>query len=176
MTQRTRRTLPAALTAAVLLAVCLLVAVSCAQALTGQPPWLPFDALAHLGTELTVRSPLVVALAVIIGVLGLVLLVAAAAPGAVTVLALDPGPSGLASGVTRRSLVRALQVSATGVDGVDKADVRLGTRRIRAKITTPLHEPGALREQVVRALTDRLADVAPTHTPVIRVRIKSRDE
>lgn len=176
MTQRTRRTVPATVVALILLALCVLVAVSCVQALTGQTPWLPFDGLAHLGTRLTADSPLVVIAAIVVGVLGLVLLVAAAAPGGVTVLPLDPGPSGLASGVTRRSLVRALQVSATGVDGVDKAHIHLGARRVRAKITTPLHEPGALREQVTDALRDRLADISPVHTPAIRVRIKSRDE
>lgn len=176
MTQRTRRSLPASLVALTLLALCVLVAVSCLQSLTGHTPWLPFDALAHLGTELTVGSPLVVIAATITGLLGLVLLGAAAAPGGVTVLPLNPGSSGLTSGVTRRSLVRALQVSAVGVDGVDRADIHLGTRRVRVKITTPLHEPGALRDQVAGALLDRLADIAPTRTPAIRVRIKSRDE
>lgn len=176
MTQRTRRSLPASLVALTLLALCVLVAVSCVQSLTGHPPWLPFDALTRLGTELTVGSPPVVIAAAVTGLLGLVLLGLAVAPGAVTVLPLDPGPSGLTSGVTRRSLVRALQVSAEGVDGVDRADVHLGTRRVRVKVTTPLHEPGALGDQVCAALLDRLADISPTRTPAIRVRIKSRDE
>lgn len=176
MTQRTRRSLPASLVALTVLALCVLIAISCVQSLTGHPPWLPFDALSHLGTELTVSSPPVVIAAAVTGLLGLILLGLAVAPGAVTVLPLDPGPSGLPSGVTRRSLVRALQVSATAVDGVDRAEVHLGARRIRVRITTPLHEPGPLRKQVTGALLDRLADISPTRTPAIRVRIKSRDE
>ncbi len=174
MIRRSRRVLPATIVAVLVLAACVLIAVSCVQALIGQPPWLPFAAIAGLGAGLTVNSPLVIAAAIILGVLGLVLLVAALAPGATTVLPLEQGGTAVVSGVTRNSLRAALAATAGDVDGVDRARVRVGKARVRATVRTPLHVPGALSEQVQAALDDRLRDIAPLRSPRIRVRVSTR--
>jgi Family of unknown function (DUF6286) len=174
--RRSRRALPASLVALVLLVVCILLAVSCTQTLTGHRPWLPFAAMAGLGATLTAGSPSVLAAAVVLAVLGLVLLVAALAPGAPTVLPLLPGHSRLVSGVTQRSLTTALAVAAGEVDGVDRARVRVGGRRVHAVVRTPLRVPGPLREQVHAAIDTRLTDIAPTRSPRIRVRVSTRSD
>lgn len=176
MIQRSRRSVPAGVVAVVVLAICVLVAVSCVQVLTGRPPWLPFSALAQLAAHSTATSPQVIAAAIVAGLLGLALLVAAFTPGPAAVLPLDPGSSGLPSGFARQSLTRALRATASDVEGVDKARVRLGTRRVKATITTPLHDPGSLREQVTAALDRRLTDIGPARRPHIRVRVKTRSE
>jgi predicted membrane-bound mannosyltransferase len=174
--RRSRRALPASLVAVVLLAICVLLAVSCVQTLTGHRPWLPFAAMASLAAGLTVSSPAVLAAAVLLAVLGLVLLFAALTPGSATVLPLQPGQTQLVSGVTQRSLTTALAVAAGDVDGVDKARVRVGGRSVHAIVRTPLHQPGPLRDQVHAAINKRLTDIAPTRSPRIRVRVSTRSD
>lgn len=171
MIRRPRRTTPAILVALALLAVAVLVTISCVQLLLGQPPLLPFTTLAEIGARLTVAAPAVLAAAAGAALLGLVLLYLALAPGAPTVLALDAGTSGIDTGVTRASLAAALTDTARGVDGVDTAQVQVRGRRVTTTVHTPLHEPGGLREQVSTALNDRLTDLAPTHSPQVRVRV-----
>ena len=176
MIRRSRRVLPATLVALVVLAICLLVAVSCVQGLTGQRPWLPLAAVVDLAAGLTAASLLVQAVAVVLAVLGVALLVAALAPGAATVLPLQPGRSGLVSSITRSSLGTALTVAAGGVDGVGKARVRVAPRRVTAVVRTPLRDPGRLDEQVRAAIERRLVDIAPTRSPRIHVRVSSRSD
>lgn len=176
MIRRSRRALPASLVALVVLTSCVLLGVSCAQVVSGQRPWLPFAAMAALAATLTVSSPSVLAGACVLGVLGLLLLIAALTPGSATVLPLQPGPTQLVSGVTRGSLTTALAVAAGDVDGVDKARVRAGARRVHATVRTPLREPGPLREQVHAAISTRLTDIAPTRSPRIRVRVRTRSD
>jgi hypothetical protein len=174
--RRSRRALPAGLVALALLAACVLVGVSCGQALTGHRPWLPFAGVARVAAGLTASSPVVLAAAVVLGVLGLALLFAALTPGAVTVLPLQPGPTQLASGVTRASLSTALMVAAGDVDGVDRARVHVRGRRVHATVRTPLRAPGALREDVRTAIDARLTDIAPTRPASIRVRVRTRSD
>lgn len=174
MIRRPRRTIPAILVAVVLLAAAVLVTISCVQLLLGQPPLLPFTALAELGAGLSGASPAVLAAAAVAALLGLVLLYAALTPGAPTVLPLDAGSSGIDTGVTRHSLASALTATAAGVDGVDTAQVTVRGRRVTATVHTPLHEATGLRAQVATALDDQLTDLAPTRPPQVRVRVRVR--
>jgi hypothetical protein len=67
-------------------------------------------------------------------------------------------------------------VAAADVDGVDRARVRAGARRVNATVRTPLREPGPLRDQVLAAINNRLTDIAPTRSPRIRVRVRTRSD
>jgi Family of unknown function (DUF6286) len=176
MIRRPRRAIPATLVAVIGLGVAVVVTASCIQVLAHRRAWLPFPAMARFGAGLAVNSPVVLAVAAAVALLGLILLGAALAPGVPTVLPLDPGESGLDIGATRASLITALRAAAAGVDGVEKARVRLRRRRLTATVHTPLHTADGLDTQVRAAITDRLDDIAPARRPRIRVVVSTTKE
>jgi hypothetical protein len=173
MKRRPRRTVPATLVALVVLAAAVLVAVSCIQLLAGQTPWLPFTAMAEFGAGLAWNQPVMLAIAAAVALLGLVLLLAALKPGTPTVLPLASAENQPDTGATRSSLTNVLTTTAAGVDGVDKAKVRLGGRTVIARVHTPLRDPGELADHVRAAITDRLDDIGLARRPRIRVRVAS---
>lgn len=170
MIRRRRRALPSVVVASALLAVSVLFAVSGAQLVLGDPPLLPLAEVQQIGGTVTWEHPLLIAAEVLVLLIGLALVGAALLPGRPTVLPLAPA-HGLVSGTTRSSLVRALATAAREVDGVDRARLRVGTRRIRATVRTPLHDAAGLAEQVGAALEDRLSDVDLARRPSVRVRV-----
>jgi len=173
--RRPRRTVPAVLVAAVLLAVAVLVIWSSVQVLLGQQPVVPFADVAAAPAALTPAEPLVLAAAALCALVGLVLVVVAVVPGAPTVLPLatpaEPA-SRLTAGVTRRSLIRTLS-RAAAVDGVDAAKVRLARRRVVVTARTPYRtaQPD-LTDQVRAAVTARLADIGLARPVTVAVRLE----
>ncbi|MBW0102894.1 DUF6286 domain-containing protein [Pseudonocardia sp. KRD291] len=170
MIRRPRRSTPAAVVAVVLLAACVLVAVSCVQILLAQTPLLPLSASARAGTSLTASSTPVVAGAVVAAVIGLVLLLAGLLPGSPVVLATADAGTGIDTGIDRRSLQRALTHSASRVDGVDSAQVTSGRRRVTATVRTTLDDTDAVRGAVTEALRGRLEDLSPGSGPLVTTR------
>jgi hypothetical protein len=168
--RRHRRVLPSIVVASVLLAVGVLFAVSGAQLVLDRTPVLPVDGVRELGGRVTWQHPLLIGAEVLVGLVGLLLIGAALLPGRPTVLPLAPA-HGLVSGTTRSGLARALATTAREVDGVDSARLRVGTRRVRATVRTPLHDAAGLAEQVRAALRDRLSDLDLTRRPTVRVRV-----
>lgn len=171
MIRRPRRTVPATVVALVLLAAAVLVAVSGVQVLLGRPPVVPFDDLAALGAQVTLADPAVVAAAAGTALVGLLLLALALRPGSPTVLPLSDGGSGIDTGITRRSLDRALADAAGQVDGVRSATVRSRRTRVRADVRPAFGDPAQLRSRVREQLAERLAGIGPASTPRITVRV-----
>lgn len=183
MIRRPRRSIPASVVALVVLAAAVLVVVSCVQVLLATtPPLLPFGALAGIGSTVTTASPAVVTVAVVAAVVGLLLLASALLPGAPTVVAVGDAPgdprddragSAIATGITRRSLDRALGHTAVGVDGVDHAAVTTGRRRVRAAVRTTAQDTAALKAAVAAALSERLTDLSPDRAARVRVTVST---
>lgn len=174
MIRRPRRSVPATLVALVLLTAAVLITVSCVQLLLDRPPLVPFATLARTASDLTWDNTIVVLLAGSVAALGLVLLIAALMPGNPVVLGLEHRAGQPDAGTTRRSLDRALVSSARGVDGVDKASIRVKPRAVTVTVRTPLHDTGDLPEQVRTALGVRLDDIALAQRPRVRVRADTR--
>lgn len=195
MIRRPRRTVPAVIVALVLLAGAVLVVWSCVQVLTGQAPVIPFTALATAAAALTWADLPVLIGGGILAVIGIALLIVAAAPGRPTVLALADRPdrtrdeatsrddmdravhlSGTAAqpdaGATRRSVARAISTAAAGVPGVDHATARLAARSVIATVHTPLRGSTELTGQVSDAITAALDDIGLTRP--LRVRVATR--
>jgi hypothetical protein len=169
MTRHSRRSLPAALVALVLLAVCVLVAVSAIQFLLGEQPLLTYDSLTG-----PVHAVSWTELPVVIGggaavVLGLTLFLMAVIPGKPTVMPLVAADSG----AVRHSLRRTLRTSAAGVDGVASVKLKLRRKKVIAKVRTNRTNAAGLAEAVRDAVGARLDRIGPVARPSVRVRVAS---
>lgn len=176
MIRRPRRTLAASLVAVVLLAVCALVAASCVQILLGQTPLLPFSAMAQAGAQLTGAGVPVLAAAAVVALVGLVLLVVAIRPGNPTVIPLTDSGTGIETGISRRSLDRALTDSATTIDGVTRAGARTRGRTTTVTAHAAFGDPADKKTQVRAALDEQLARIGPARPQRLRVRVTTDKE
>ncbi|MEJ8279665.1 DUF6286 domain-containing protein [Pseudonocardia spirodelae] len=173
MIRRPRKSLAAGIVALVLLALCALVAVAVVQLMLGQQPVVDLAGLNALVAGLTGADLPVLIASGVVALLGLVLVVVALRPGTPTVLPLAPadGAERLDTGITRRSLNRALSDAATGVDGVTKASVKSSGRRAAVTAHAAFGDPKDLREQVRGAVSERLAAVGPARSPRVTVSV-----
>jgi hypothetical protein len=171
--RRPRRSTPAVLTAIVLLAACVLVAVVAIQMIIGEPPWVDYRSVATAlhGTRwndsVTALAGGVLALA------GVLMLIAAILPGAPTVLPLSGDPAGMDSGATRRSLRATLRSAASTVDGVNTAKLRLGRRKVVAVVRTNRTNTTGLDDAVRAALEHRLDQLNLANRPIPTVRVQT---
>lgn len=177
MMRRPRRSLPAALVAAVLLAIAVLFAVAVVQSLLGQVPFVNLDRLLALGSTQRWDSAGTIGVAIVIALLGLILLVAALRPGAPTVLPLgratdSDGRPAAEAGVRRRSLATDLAATAAAVPGVTDASVTAGRNRITARVRVAATDPAAIPDQVRGQLETRIAAIGPATRPRVRVRAR----
>ncbi|MFJ7213491.1 DUF6286 domain-containing protein [Amycolatopsis sp. NPDC098790] len=170
MKRRPRRSVPALLTALVLLAGCVLVTVVTVQLILGERPWISYDAVAATLHDLHWTDLLPAVAGGVLALLGLVLLLAAVLPGAATVLPLD----GLFdSGAARGGYRSTLRAAAAGVDGVSAARVKLRTRRVKVRVETSRTQPDGLTDAVRAAVTDRLDRIGPATRPAVAVRVRA---
>lgn len=170
MKRRSRRSVPALLTALVLLGACVVTAVVAIQLLLGERPWLSYDAIAGSLHDLRWTDVLPAVAGGVLALLGLVLLLAAVVPGAATVLPLD----GLFdTGAARGGYRSTLRSAAAGVDGVSRARVRLGKRRAQVRVDTARSRPEGLADAVRTAVTQRLDQIGPVRRPSVEVRVRS---
>ncbi|WP_351224480.1 DUF6286 domain-containing protein [Streptomyces sp. NPDC002133] len=170
MKRRPRRTIPATLTALVLLAACVLVAIVAIQLAIGRTPIISYRSVT--GTLHSIHwndtAPLIAGGTC--ALLGLLLLLAALLPGRPTVL---PLTGDMDAGVTRRSLRHALQNTAATVDGVTRAKLKLGRRTIVARIRTDRTNTAGLTDAVRGALDQRLDQVAPLNRPAMKIQLRA---
>ncbi len=174
MTRRPRRSIPAIVVAAVLLAICVLVVVAVLQSLLGHTPFLSLPQLLAVSSSQQWSSPTTVAAAVVIAVLGLVLLAAALSAGRPTVLPLagrqtPDGRPGAEAGVRRRSLVTDLTTCAGAVAGVTHVDVTAGRGLVTARVRVAAADPAAVPGEVRERLEARIAEIDPLPRPRVRV-------
>ncbi|WP_410586327.1 DUF6286 domain-containing protein [Amycolatopsis sp. lyj-23] len=169
MKRRPRRSVPALLTALVLLATCVLLAVSAIQLILGERPWISYDTVAATLHDLRWTDVLPAVAGGVLALAGLVLLLAAVLPGAATVLPVD---GSFHSGVARGSYRSTLQAAAAGVDGVSGARVKLRSRRLKVRVDTTRTRPDGLADAVRAAVTDRLDRIGPATRPAVAVRVR----
>ena len=74
--------------------------------------------------------------------------------------------------VQRASLERALARAADGVDGVERASVRVSGSSVEVAVKTSRHEPGDLGERVDAAVAERIATVGLPEAPTVSVAVK----
>ncbi|AIJ24759.1 MULTISPECIES: DUF6286 domain-containing protein [Amycolatopsis methanolica group] len=173
MKRRPRRSVPAALTALALLAAAVVVAVSAIQTLLGEQPWLSYDTAARTLHDLQWTDLPVAIAGLVVAVLGLVLLLAAILPGALTVLPLKANADDVDAGVCRRSYLSTLRAAASTVDGVAHAKLKLHRRTVAAVVRTDRAKPDGLDGAVRSALTERLEQIQPATPPKLKVVVKA---
>ncbi|GAA1025514.1 MULTISPECIES: DUF6286 domain-containing protein [Amycolatopsis] len=173
MKRRTRRSLPASLTAGVLLAVCVLAAVAVIQRLAGNRPWLDYRTIAAAvrNAQWTDLVPALVSGAV--AVIGLVLVWAALLPGKCRIL---PLAGDLDSGAATADYRSALRAAAAEVDGVDRARLSTGSRKVKVRVKTARTRTDGLADAVRTAVESRLDRIAPARRPAVSVRVRAGRE
>ncbi|GAA4789235.1 hypothetical protein GCM10023200_24830 [Actinomycetospora chlora] len=182
MTRHSRRTLPALLTALVLVAVGALAATSAVQTLLGRTPLVALDTVTGVLGLLTWQAPAVLVAAGVAAVLGLVLLVAGVVPGRTHVLPLATRPAGPADphgagvvtgGWHRHDLATRLRRRALAVEGVERASVRV--RRSRVRVAARTHRAGTapVREALTAAVAGDLDALGLARRPRLRVGVSS---
>jgi len=174
MKYRPRRTIPAVVVATLLLAACVLVALSAVQLLIGHIPVIPVDRLATAGHQLNWHDVVVIVAGAVAAALGLVLLAGAVLPGAPIVLPLSDHPDTgerVAGGVTRRSLRKTLLHSAESTDGVASAQVRLRRRVITVKVRSHRLDLAGIDSRVQETLCQRLDSIELAERLALRVRV-----
>lgn len=178
MIRHPRRSVAASLVALVLLAASVLLAIAVVQHLLGQSPVLPFAELNALAAGLTGADVAFLALCAALALVGLVLVVVALRPGTPTVLPLaDRDGAGVTdTGITRRSLDRALSHAATGVDGITRASVSSSRRKASVSAHASFGDVAALRTAVRDAVSERLAEIGPARSPRVRVKVTGTKE
>jgi hypothetical protein len=172
MTLRPRRVVPAVLVALVVLAACVLVAVSCLQQVSGRAPLIPWPRLAEYGARLHWQDTTVLTAGGIAAGLGIVVLLCALLPGRPTVVPLAAGPS--EAGLSSRGLRYVLTQAAAEQRGVTGADVRVGGRHVHATVSTTHPDTQEVRESVGQVLEGRLDRIDLASRPPLRIRVRTR--
>ena len=179
--RRPARTIPATLTAVVLLALGVGLVWAAVQRLV-QGSWPAFaDQTGAWVAALAWGTVWVLVLAIAVAVLGLILLVAAIEPGPPTAMSVDSGSSADAAGastevvMTRRSVAKLATARAGQVDGVDSVSSVVGARKITVSVKTPSQQLAEIEQQVRDRVTDALqsAGLAPMPAVVVRARTQS---
>ncbi|MGW7537306.1 DUF6286 domain-containing protein [Amycolatopsis sp. NPDC054798] len=173
MKRRTRRSLPASLTAGVLLAVCVLAAVAAIQRLTGHQPWLDYRAVASAAHDAKWTDLVPALISAAVALVGLVLLWAALLPGKRRILPLAGDPD---SGADTTDYQSALRAAAADVDGVDRARISTGSRKVKVRVKTARTRTDGLADAVRAAVESRLDRIAPVRRPAVSVRVRATRE
>lgn len=173
MKRRTRRSLPASLTAVLLLAVCVLAAVVVIQRLTGHQPWLDYRAAAAAAHDARWTDLVPALISAAVALVGLVLLWAALLPGKRRILPLTGDPDSGADTVGYRAALRA---AAADVDGVERAQLSTGSRKIKVRVKTARTRPDGLADAVRAAVESRLDQISPARRPAVAVRVRATRE
>jgi hypothetical protein len=174
---RPRRALPAAVTAAVLAIVAIFVLVEVIAALLHRPAVvLPVAWLARLGRDLSWDHPITLAVAAAVTASGLLLLALALSPGRPPAIPLNDNDPDVLMGVTPYALRRYAECAAGGVQGITRARVRVGRRRVWIEAVTPLHDTRGLIDEIGRAVEQRLEALALLHPPQLRINVRHRKE
>ncbi|MGO4419469.1 DUF6286 domain-containing protein, partial [Streptomyces sp. MCAF7] len=63
-----------------------------------------------------------------------------------------------------------------GMDGIDRAHVRLRRRRVHVNADSPLHDIGDLPQRVRQAVTGRLDELSPMRPLHVRTTVRGREE
>jgi hypothetical protein len=171
--RRPRRSIPAALTALVLLAGCVLIATGAIELLAGQRPLISYAAIANAAHRAHWNDLALAFVGGVAALLGLILLLTAILPGTPTVLPMQTADTDapMDSGASRRSLRSTLRAAANSVDGV--AATTLTLRRSAVAVTVRTHRTNTegLADAVRSAIGHRLDQITPATRPTVRVKV-----
>jgi hypothetical protein len=174
---RPRRVLPAVVVAALLAAAAILAAIEVISTLVNRRVHvLPTGWLARAGRDVHWDDPAALAVAAVACALGIVLIALALIPGRSRMIALTSGDPQTVTGITRAGLRRYLAAATTSVDGIARARVRLGRRRVRVRAASPLRDARGLSGQVEQAVTARLDELAPLRPRRVRVTVRKKED
>ncbi|WP_019930506.1 DUF6286 domain-containing protein [Nocardia sp. BMG111209] len=170
MIRRPHRAVPAAVLALVLLGMSAAVALTMIPGLTGAPDYLWRDVVVRILHDISWNDTRVAAagLAAVSG--GVALLALAVLPDRATVLPLAPG-DGIAAGIARSGLYRALGAAAESVEGVHSARIRLRRKKVRVVARAGARSP-ELRRAVREAVDERVTRIAPAPSPRVSARVR----
>ncbi|MGB6455771.1 MAG: DUF6286 domain-containing protein [Streptosporangiaceae bacterium] len=166
---RPRRVLPAVIVATLLAVAGILTATMVISALAGHHQVLFATAAAQAGRQLRWDDPATLAIAAAAAAIGIILIALGLVPGRGTMVAITSPDPQTVTGITRYGLRRYLAAAATEVDGISRARVKIRTRRVRVKASSPLRDARGLSGQVKAAVTSRLEEMAalrPLHASV----------
>jgi hypothetical protein len=171
---RPRRAVPATIVATLLAAAAVLTAIGVIARLVHRDAGLPEGWLAHLSRTLHWDDRLALAIAAAACLLGLILLIFALRPGRGPFVAIHSAAANTVTGISRASLRRYLSAAVLGVDGIDRAQVRLRRRSVQVTAYSPLRDAPDLPGQVTAAVTELLDGLAPLRPLRPRVSIRTR--
>lgn len=174
---RPRRGHPAIVVSAVLAAAAILTAAEIISALLDRGSLvLPVTSLARLGRDTHWDHLPALITAGVVGAVGLSLVALALWPGRPRAVALAHDDPDVVLGMSRGGLRRHLAQAAEGVDGIARAKVTIGRRRIRIRAASTLRDTSGLADQIRRAVTDRIDRLAPLRRPTVRVAVRRGKE
>lgn len=175
--RRSSRSVPATITAVVLLALAVAGAwIGISRLITGSWPTF-LRSLREAMSELTWSSPAVWAVAAVLTLLGLIMVLAAILPGQHTAVRLT-NPDGADSRSTetvmsRRGLAKLASTHLDQADGVDSASVKATARKVTATVRTPLHNAPELSGKLKSSLERKFAQIGLDPTPGVSVKVIS---
>jgi Family of unknown function (DUF6286) len=91
-------------------------------------------------------------------------------------LTMEGSTAGVVTGISRRSLGRALTRVATSIPGIGGAKTRVSRRRATVRARSPLRDPGDLQQQLDRELSESLDSIQLTRPLRLRTRLSHREE
>lgn len=168
MKRRPRRTVPAILTALVVLAACVLTSIVTIQMIMGVTPLISYRSITTSLADTHWNDTATLIVGGTAALIGLLMLLAALLPGRPLVV---PLAGDLDAGASRRSLRRTLQDAASRVDGVRKAKLKLTRRTVVARIRSDRTNTAGLTEAVRNVLDRRLDQVSPLPRPAVKVKL-----
>ena len=167
----------AALVALAVLAGGVLVVVEIVTQVWRHRPWIvPYDAWYRSAVRNQWSSQPVRWLCVGLVAAGVVLLAVAFARRRPAAFPLAYTASAPTADVQRISLERALARAAVGVDGVERAVVRVNPDSVDVAVHTPRDEPGDLGGRVDDTIAERMATVGLADPPPVSVAVKRDGE
>lgn len=125
----------------------------------------------HLWSSTPIRA--ISAAVAAVGLIVLLLELKRRRPGLLT---MERSTAGVVTGISRRSLGRALTRVATSVPGIGEAKTRVRRRRATVRARSPLRDPGDLQQQLGRELYESLNSMQLTRPPQLRVLLSHREE
>ncbi len=84
--------------------------------------------------------------------------------------------AGVVTGISRRSLRRALTRVATSMPGISEAKTRVSRRRASVRARSPLRDPGDHQQQLYRKLSESLDSMQLTRPLRLQTRLSHREE
>ncbi|MBA8795924.1 hypothetical protein FHX74_003565 [Friedmanniella endophytica] len=177
--RRPSRTVPASIVALVLLAAGVLAVLAGVFRLIDGSWAAPVRSGAKGLAGLTWGSGAFLGIVIGVGVIGLVLLLAAIIPGGYTSARLAAGGAGVAAQtefvISQRGLARLAAATAEEIDGVERVSASAGGHRVRVAVTTATDaEARQLRDRVQQAVSQRLSAAGVQPAARVSVSVHTR--